>query len=57
MKRSIDRVSDPEVSGSDAPKTVAEAICQQLREDIVWNRLPPNAALRSDELRAAYGVG
>jgi GntR family transcriptional regulator, carbon starvation induced regulator len=57
MKRSIGQLSDPEVSGSDAPKTVAEAIYQQLREDIVWIRLPPNAALRSDELRAGYGVG
>jgi GntR family transcriptional regulator, carbon starvation induced regulator len=57
MKWSIGQSSDQEVSGSDAPKTVAEAIYQQLREDIVWIRLPPSGALRSDELRAAYGVG
>jgi hypothetical protein len=56
MKWSIGQSSDPEVSGSDAPKTVAEAIYQQSREDIVWIRLPPNGARRSDELRAAYGV-
>ncbi len=40
-----------------APRTVAEAVYQRLRQDIVWNRLPPNAPLRSDELRQAYAVG
>lgn len=57
MKRSIVQVTESEAAGSDVPRTVAEAVYQRLREDIVWNRLPPNAALRSDELRATYGVG
>jgi DNA-binding GntR family transcriptional regulator len=57
MKRSIARVPELEVARSDVPRTVAEAIYHRLREDIVWNRLPPNAALRSDQLRATYGVG
>src|SRR4029077_16120586 len=57
MKRSIARVPELEDARSGVPRTVAEAIYHRLREDIVWNRLPPNAALRSDELRAPYGVG
>jgi GntR family transcriptional regulator, carbon starvation induced regulator len=57
MKRSIARVPELEVARSDVPRTVAEAIYYRLREDIVWNRLPPDAALRSDQLRATYGVG
>jgi GntR family transcriptional regulator, carbon starvation induced regulator len=57
MKRSIVPVQELQPGGSDSPRTVAEAIYHRLREDIVWNRLPPGAALRSDELRDAYGVG
>jgi len=43
--------------GSDAPKTVAEAVYRRLRADILWGRLPPGAPLRSDELRKNYEVG
>jgi DNA-binding GntR family transcriptional regulator len=38
-------------------RTVAEAAYARLRRDIVWGRLAPGTALKSDELRLAYGIG
>lgn len=57
MKRSLLKIESNAKSASETPKTVSEAIYRRLRDDIVWGRLPPGAALRSDELRASYGVG
>ncbi len=57
MKRSLAPEPHHAEAGDAAPRTVAEAVYKRLRQDIVWNRLPPNAPLRSDELRAAYDVG
>jgi DNA-binding GntR family transcriptional regulator len=55
MKRSV--ASREEFVSSEAPRTVSEAVYQRLRQDIIWGTLPPDAALRSDELRANYDVG
>lgn len=55
MKRSV--TARNEVPAAGAPRTVTEATYQRLRQDIIWGRLPPDAPLRSDELRAAYAVG
>jgi DNA-binding GntR family transcriptional regulator len=58
MKRSIDSTSDaPTPIQDETPRTMAEIIYRKLRSDIVWGVLPPGAPLRSDELRAKYGVG
>lgn len=40
-----------------AKPTVAAAVLEQLREDIVRCRLKPGSKLRSDDLRARYDVG
>lgn len=37
--------------------TVAEVAYQRIREDILWGELKPGLPLRSDALRARYGVG
>jgi GntR family transcriptional regulator, carbon starvation induced regulator len=57
MKRSLATISGADPDLQDAPRTVAEAIYRTLRSDILWGRLPPEQALRSDELRAKYKVG
>lgn len=59
MKRSIamGAASTPHAAETDAPRTLSEVIYRKLRSDIVWGVLPPGSALRSDELRASYGVG
>ena len=57
MKRSV---AEALSSGSDhdgVPRTIAESIYQRIRQDILWMRLAPGSALRSDELRARYNVG
>jgi GntR family carbon starvation induced transcriptional regulator len=38
-------------------RTLAELAYARLREDIVWGRLAPGDALRSDDLRSRYGLG
>jgi GntR family transcriptional regulator, carbon starvation induced regulator len=57
MKRSAAEAyaSDPDRNGP--PRTIAESIYRRIRQDILWMQLAPGSALRSDELRARYGVG
>lgn len=43
--------------GEEPPKTRAEAVYRQFRQDILWGKLPPGAPLRSDELRRTYNIG
>jgi GntR family transcriptional regulator, carbon starvation induced regulator len=42
---------------SSPARTLAEATYRRLRSDIVWGKLPPDAPLKSDELRQTYQVG
>lgn len=39
------------------PRTIAESIYRRIRQDILWGRFVPGSPLRSDQLRARYGVG
>src|ERR1700688_4805330 len=39
------------------PRTIAESAYHRLRQDILWGQFAPGSPLRSDELRARYGVG
>ncbi|WP_292182273.1 GntR family transcriptional regulator [Mesorhizobium sp.] len=59
MKTSItaDSVSGAHSTEEGAPRTLTEIIYRKLRSDIVWGVLPPGSPLRSDNLRAAYGIG
>lgn len=59
MKRSItpDGLAGLATLHPGTARTLAEATYFRLRSDIVWGVLAPGAALRSDELRAAYEVG
>jgi DNA-binding GntR family transcriptional regulator len=40
-----------------APKTLADAAFQRIREDIVRSRLKPGEKLQPDQLRDLYGIG
>jgi len=40
-----------------APRTLSEAVYRKLRNDILWGKFPPGAALKSDQLRDIYSVG
>ena len=55
MKRAVSAYA-LDASGEQA-RTVTEAAYARLRQDIVWGRLAPGTALKSDELRLAYGIG
>ena len=39
------------------PRTIAELAYHRLRQDILWGQFAPGSPLRSDKLRARYGVG
>jgi DNA-binding GntR family transcriptional regulator len=39
------------------PRTLAEAVYRRLRNDILWGKLRPGTALKSDELRKNYSIG
>jgi len=57
MKRAV---AEEHYGGADyaaAPRTIAESIYRKLRQEILWGRFAPGAPLRSDDLRARYGVG
>jgi len=41
----------------DEPRTLAEAVYRRLRNDILWGKLRPGMALKSDELRKNYSIG
>jgi DNA-binding GntR family transcriptional regulator len=53
MKRSVAQAHD----GAKPFRTLAELAYRRLRDDIVWSRLQPGEPLRSDDLRARYGLG
>jgi len=54
MKRAVSAVQQDDA----APyRTLGELAYARLREDIVWGRLAPGDALRSDDLRERYGLG
>jgi GntR family transcriptional regulator, carbon starvation induced regulator len=57
MKRSVAEALSPGSDQDGLPRTIAESIYQRIRQDILWMRLAPGSALRSDELRARYNVG
>jgi DNA-binding GntR family transcriptional regulator len=57
MKRSVAEAVPPEPDHNGVPRTIAESIYRRLRQDILWCRFAPGAPLRSDQLRARYGVG
>lgn len=57
MKRSVAQAYSAEPDQNGLPRTIAESIYRRIRQDILWTYLPPGAPLRSDELRARYGVG
>jgi|APFre7841882724_1041349.scaffolds.fasta_scaffold00262_9 DNA-binding GntR family transcriptional regulator len=54
MKRAVAAVHD---DTGNPFRTLGELAYARLREDIVWGRLPPGEALRSDALRRRYGLG
>jgi DNA-binding GntR family transcriptional regulator len=54
MKRAVAAAQDQPAGPY---RTLAELAYARLRDDIVWGRLPPGEALRSDDLRRRYGLG
>jgi GntR family transcriptional regulator, carbon starvation induced regulator len=57
MKRSVATAQSVDAGSLGLPRTIAESIYRRIRQDILWMKLAPGAALRSDELRSRYGVG
>jgi GntR family transcriptional regulator, carbon starvation induced regulator len=57
MKRSVAEMRSAAPLHVSLPRTIAESIYRRIRQDILWMRLAPGAALRSDQLRARYNVG
>ena len=57
MKRSVATAHAFESRHEGSPRTIAESIYRRIRQDILWVQLPPGSPLRSDELRARFGVG
>jgi GntR family carbon starvation induced transcriptional regulator len=53
MKRAVAAAQD----GARPFRTLAELAYRRMRDDIVWGRLQPGEPLRSDDLRARYGLG
>lgn len=54
MKRAVSAVQQ---ASAGPYRTLAELAYARLREDIVWGRLAPGDALRSDDLRERYALG
>jgi len=57
MKRSVATAYALEAGHDGSPRTIAESTYRRIRQDILWVHLAPGSPLRSDQLRARYGVG
>ena len=57
MKRSVAEVHSINPDQPGVSRTIAESTYRRIRQDILWVRFAPGSPLRSDELRARYGVG
>ena len=57
MKRSVAAAHAASAADDRVPRTIAESTYHRLRQDILWGQFAPGLPLRSDKLRARYGVG
>src|SRR5271170_4994951 len=57
MKRSVAEVHAINPDQTGVSRTIAESTYRRIRQDILWGRFVPGSPLRSDQLRARYGVG
>jgi GntR family carbon starvation induced transcriptional regulator len=57
MKRSVVEAHAAGPADDRVPRTIAESTYHRLRQDILWGQFAPGWPLRSDKLRARYGVG
>ena len=57
MKRSVAEIHSINPDQPGVSRTIAESTYRRIRQDILWVRFAPGSPLRSDELRARYGVG
>ena len=57
MKRSVAEIHAIHPDQTGGSRTIAESAYRRIRQDILWGRFAPGSPLRSDELRARYGVG
>jgi GntR family carbon starvation induced transcriptional regulator len=57
MKRALAAVPPSDPAADSAPRTVAEAVHERLRADLMAGRYAPGAALRLEPLMARYGCG
>ena len=57
MKRSVAEIHPINSDQTSASRTIAESAYRRIRQDILWGRFAPGSPLRSDELRARYGIG
>jgi DNA-binding GntR family transcriptional regulator len=57
MKRSVVEAHTVSPADDRMPRTIAESTYHRLRQDILWGQFAPGLPLRSDKLRARYGVG
>jgi DNA-binding GntR family transcriptional regulator len=57
MKRSVVEVHSTSPDQTAGSRTIAESTYRRIRQDILWGRFAPGSPLRSDDLRARYGVG
>ena len=57
MKRSVAEIHSIHPDQAGASRTIAESAYRRIRQDILWGRFAPGSPLRSDELRARYGIG
>ena len=57
MKRAVSETDSASTAQESAPRTVAELTYHRLRQDILWGQFAPGLPLRSDKLRARYGIG
>ena len=57
MKRSVAAAHAAGAADDRVPRTIAESTYHRLRQDILWGQFAPGLPLRSDKLRARYGVG
>ena len=57
MKCSVAEIHPINSDQTSASRTIAELAYRRIRQDILWGRFAPGSPLRSDELRARYGIG
>ena len=57
MKRSVAEIHPINSDQTSVSRTIAESAYRRIRQDILWGRFAPGSPLRSDELRARYGIG